>query len=163
MNLTSLITSAVRGLKVSLIPFRRGSGEDRSKGIEWRRIDRQEGAMKSDVDSPSLWDIRRCLLSSVDFAEDYALSHPEHADAVTRFSQEIRKLKTELMSSFEGGSALSALDEIVNALSGARALVMILADRHPNKTRPLTRFEEGLINAQEKLIRNVRPEVYRPT
>ena len=119
--------------------------------------------MKSDVDSPSLWDIRRCLLSSVDFAEEYALSHPERAEAVTRFSQEIRKLKKELMSSFEEGSALSVLDEILNALSGARALVTILVDRHPNKTRLLTRFEEGLIHAQEKFIRHVRPEVYRLT
>jgi len=81
---------------------------------------RQEGAMKSDVEYPSLWDIRRCLLSSVDVAEDFSLNHPEHAEAVTRFSQEIRRLKKELMSLFEEGSFASSLHDIVNGLSGAR-------------------------------------------
>lgn len=57
--------------------------------------------MESEVDSPSVWDIRCCLLSSIDFAEDFGLSQPKHADAVNRLSQELRTLKKELMSSFE--------------------------------------------------------------
>ena len=38
--------------------------------------------MKSEIERPSFWHIRSGLLSSIDFAEDYALRHPEHAAAV---------------------------------------------------------------------------------
>ena len=117
--------------------------------------------MKSEVDYPSFWDIRRCLLSSVDFAEDFAFSHPEHADAVTRFLQEIRRIKKELTSSIEESSAPSSLPDIVVGLSGARGMASIMAERHPEKRVFLTRFEEGLKNAREEFIRKVRPEVYR--
>jgi len=119
--------------------------------------------MKSEVDYPSFWDIRRCLLSSVDFAEDFALSHPEHADAVARFLQEIRRIKKELTSSFEEGSAPSELHDIVVGLSGARGMASIMAKRHPEKRRLLTQVEEGLKNAREDFIRKVRSEVYRQT
>ena len=44
-------------------------------------------------DRPSIWDIRACLLSSLDFAENFAHNRPEFADAVTHFSQEVRKIK----------------------------------------------------------------------
>ena len=119
--------------------------------------------MKSRDDIPSFWDIRRCLLSSVDYAEEFSLNHPEHTGAVTRFSQEIRRLKKDLMSTFAEGSAPSSLHEIVNALSGARALVTILADRHPEKSSPLSGFADSLKHAQEEFIRTVRPEVYGQT
>ena len=119
--------------------------------------------MKSEVDYPSLWDIRRCLLSSVDFAEDFALSHPEHAEAVTRFSQEIRRIKRELTSSIEEGSAPSEPHDIVVGLSGARGMASIMAKRHPEKSGILIRFGEGLKHAREEFIRNVRPEIYRQT
>lgn len=118
--------------------------------------------MKSEVDYPSFWDIRRCLLSSVDFAEDFALRHPEHADAVARFLQEIRRIKKELTSSFEG-SAPSEVPDIVVGLSGARGMASIMAKRHPEKSGLLTQVEEGLKNAREEFIRKVRPEVYRQT
>src|SRR5215472_17314289 len=74
----------------------------KKQGIGWQRIVRKEGVMKSTDDSPSLWDIGRCLLSSVDFAEDFSLNHPEHTDAVTRFLQEIRRITKELTSSCGG-------------------------------------------------------------
>ena len=119
--------------------------------------------MKSTDDSPSFWDIRRCLLSSVDFAEDFSLNHPEHTDAVTRFSQEIRRLKNDLMSTFEEGSAPSEPHDIVVGLSGARGMASIMAKRHPDKSGILIRFEEGLKHAREEFIRNVRPEIYPQT
>ena len=119
--------------------------------------------MKSEVDYPSFWDIRRCLLSSVDFAEDFALRHPEHADAVARFLQEVRRIKRELTSSIEEGSASSSLPDIVVGLSGARGMASIMAKRHPEKSSPLTQFEESLKNAREEFIRKVRPEVHGQT
>ena len=119
--------------------------------------------MKSTDESPSFWDIRRCLLSSVDFAEDFSFHHPEHADAVTRFSQEIRRLKKQLMSSFAEGSFPSSLHDIVNGLSGAKALATILAERHPEKSSPLSGFVDGLKHAQDEFVRKVRPEVYGRT
>jgi len=135
----------------------------KKQGIGWQRIVRKEGVMKSTDDSPSFWDIRRCLLSSVDFAEDFSLNHPEHTDAVTRFLQEIRRITKELTSSCEEGSAPSSLSDIVVGRSGARGMASIMAKRHPEKSGLLTRFEEGLTHAREEFIRNVRPEVYRQT
>lgn len=114
--------------------------------------------MKS-ADELSIWDLRRRLLSSVDFAEDFAHNRPEYAAAVTNFSQEIRRIKKELMSSFEEGSPPSSLHDIVIGLTGARAMASIMAERHPEKSGPLTGFVEGLDHAQEEFIRRVRPDV----
>ncbi|MEP6934857.1 MAG: hypothetical protein ABI988_13110 [Nitrospirota bacterium] len=114
--------------------------------------------MKS-ADELSVWDLRTHLLSSVDFAQDFAHNRPEHAAAVTSFSQEIRRIKKELMISFEEGSAPSSLHDIVNGLTSARALASIMAEHHPEKSGPLTEFVEGLKHAQEEFIRKVRPDV----
>ncbi len=114
--------------------------------------------MKLADDRPSLWDLRACLLSSVDFADDFAHNQPEYAADVTRFSQEIRRIKKQLMSSLEQGSAPSSLPAIVNGLTGARAMASILAERYPEKSVPLTRFVEGLKDAQEEFIGKVRPQ-----
>jgi hypothetical protein len=113
--------------------------------------------MQSADDRPSLWDLRACLLSSVDFADDFAHSRPEYAAAVTRFSQEIWRIKKELMSSIKEGSAPSSLHDIVNGLTGARAMASIMAEYHPEKSGPLTQFVEGLKHAQAELIGKVHP------
>lgn len=68
---------------------------DTEKLMRWAIGDRGD-------DRPSLWDLRACLLSSVDSAEDFAHDLPEPAASVTRFTQEIRKITKELMSSFYG-------------------------------------------------------------
>jgi hypothetical protein len=113
--------------------------------------------MQSADDRPSLRDIRACLLSSVDFADDFAHNRPEYAADVARFAQEIRRIKKELMSSIEEGSASSSLPDIVNGLTGARAMASIMAEHHPEKSGPLTRFVEELKHAQEELIGKVHP------
>lgn len=119
--------------------------------------------MKPDDDSPSIWDIRRCLLSSLDFAEDFGLSHPQHADAVTHLSQEIRRIKEELISAFEDSLNLSPIHDIVNGLVGARAMAVIMAERNPEKSEALGRFKDSLIRAQKEFIRKVRPQESRQT
>ena len=115
--------------------------------------------MKSADDRPSLWDLRTELLSSIDFAEDFAHNRPEYAAAVTSFSQDIRRIKKELMSSFKEGSAPSSLHDIVNGLTIAGAMASIMAEHHPEKSGPLTRFVESLNHAQEEFIQKVRPDV----
>jgi hypothetical protein len=45
----------------------------------------------------------------------------------------------------------------MNGLTGAKGMVLIMAERHPEKSGPLTRFVVGLNDAQEELIRSVRP------
>jgi hypothetical protein len=60
------------------------------------------------------------------------------------------------MSSFEKGSAPSSLHDIVNGLSGARPMPSMMAEHHPEKSGPLTRFEKGLKHAQEEFIGKVR-------
>jgi len=115
--------------------------------------------MKSVADSPSIWDIRACLLSSVDFAEEFAHNRPEYTDAVTRFSQEIRRIKKELMSAFDEDLVQAPLHDIVNGLVGARGIASIMAERHPEKSGPLAQFEDGLNHAQEEFIRKVRPDI----
>lgn len=115
--------------------------------------------MKSKDDSPSFWEIRTCLLSSVDFAEEFASNQPEHAVAVTSFVRDIRRIKKELISSLEEESLPSSLHDIVNGLTGARAMASIMAERHPERSGPLTKFVEDLKYAQKELIRSVRPQV----
>ncbi|MBU6481338.1 MAG: hypothetical protein KGS09_12425 [Nitrospirae bacterium] len=113
--------------------------------------------MNSPNDRPSLWDIRSCLLSSIDHAEDFAQHRPEHLAAVARFSQDIQRIKQELMSSFEQTSFPSSLPDIINGLTGARAMASIIAERHPEQSATLTGFVEKLSRTQEKLIQSVRP------
>ena len=128
------------------------------KGTEWRGIVCKEGVMRS-ADELSVWDLHNHLLSSVDFAEDFARNRPEYAAAVTSFSQDIRRIKKELMSSFEEGSAPSSLHDIMNGLTCAKAMASIMAEHHPEKSGPLTRFVESLKHAQEEFIQKVRPDV----
>ncbi len=63
------------------------------------------------------------------------------------------------MTSFEEeGSTPSSLHDIVNGLTGARAMASIMAEHHPEKSGLLNGFVQGLNNTQEKLIRSVQPE-----
>ena len=112
---------------------------------------------------PSIWDLRSFLLSSLDFAEDFANNCPEHAAAVTRYSQEIRRIKEELMITLQDDSYPSSLHDVLNGIIGARAMAPIIAERHPEKTGPLTKFVENLKRAQEEFIGKVRPDVDPPT
>ena len=114
--------------------------------------------MKS-ADELSVWDTRRRLLSSVDYLEGFTHHRPEHAADVTSFSQEIRRFQKELMSSFEKGYPPSSLHEVVHELTGARLMASIMAERHPDKSGPLTEFVEGLGHAQEEFVRRVWPDV----
>ena len=90
--------------------------------------------------------------------EGYAHHRPEHASAVARFSQELLRLKEELMSSFEAGSARTTLPDIVNQLTAVSGLASAMAERHPEKSGPLTQFVEGLKQAQTEFVGKVRPE-----
>ena len=114
--------------------------------------------MELETDRPTVWDIRGYLLSSLDFAERYAHHKPEHASDVARFSQELRRLKNELLSSFEKDSVQAPLHDIVVGLTGARAMAEIMAERHPEKCGPLTQFVEGLKHAQAEFIGKVHLE-----
>lgn len=116
--------------------------------------------MQTADDRPSIWDLRRCLLSSIDFAEDFASNQPEHAVAVASFVQDIRRIKKELMTSFKEGSAPSSLHDIINGLTGARAMASIMAEHHPEKSGFLSKLEEDVNLAQKGLLRSVRPELY---
>ena len=113
--------------------------------------------MKSADDSPSFWNIRNWLLSSLDFAEDFTSNCPIHAADVARFTHELRRLKKDLMTSFEGDVVLAPLHDIVTGLMGARGMGSIMAERHPEKSGPLTQFVEGLEHAQAEFIGKVRP------
>lgn len=113
--------------------------------------------MQSAEDRPSLWDIRASLLSSIDCADNFAHNRPEYAADITRFSQEIRRIKMELMTSFEKGSSPSPLHDIVTGLTVARAMASIMAERHPEKSGPLTQFVEDLNHAQAEFLGKVPP------
>ena len=108
-------------------------------------------------DGPSIWDIRNCLLSSLDFAEGFARDRPEYAAAVSHFSQDLRRIKNEFMLRCEEGSASSSLPDIVNGLTGARAMALIMAERNPAKREAFTCFVEEFIQAQQQLVREVHP------
>ncbi len=129
----------------------------KERGTEEQEIVRKEVFMKSANDRPSVWDLRSQLLSSIDFAEDFARNRPEYTDAVTRFTQEVLRIKRELMTAFQDDLHLAPLHDIVNGLTGARGMASIMAERHPERSGPLSRFEEGLKHAQEEFIGKVRP------
>src|SRR5262249_46325999 len=105
---------------LTLHPSRRGSiarrggnmpTDDTEKLIRWGTVHRA-------YDRPSVWDLSACLLSSVDSAEDFAHPLPESAASVTRFTQEIRRIIKELMSSFyERLAPPSPYANIMNGLS----------------------------------------------
>jgi hypothetical protein len=119
--------------------------------------------MRSPDDRQAFWDIRTCLLSSADCAESFARTRPEHLDAVTRFVQEIRRLKDELMESFRDDWIDAPLHDIVNGLTIARGMASLMAERHPDQQAFLTRFEDGLRQAHEIFIRKVQPQAYGRT
>ena len=112
--------------------------------------------MKSEDDKSPLWHLRAFLLSSVDFAEDFAFKHPEHADAVSHFLEELRRIKKELMTSFEETSRPASLHDIRLGLMGAKAMASVVAERHPERSGLLTRFQEDLTQAQWDFIRKVQ-------
>ena len=114
--------------------------------------------MKSADDVPSVRDLRACLLSLVDVAEELAHNRPEYAAAVTSFSQEIRRIKKELVSSFELGSVRHEL-EILNELIPARVIVQLMEECHPEKRGLLTKLQEDLGHAWEEINRRTRPDV----
>jgi|SRR5262245_7693291 len=106
---------------------------------------------------PTVWEVRRFLLSTLDLLEGYAHHRPEHASAVARFSQELRRLKDELMNSFEAGSAQTTLPDILNQLTAVRGTASLMAERHPEKSG-FPQFVEGLQHAEaEFFIGKVRP------
>ncbi|HSQ50676.1 MAG TPA: hypothetical protein VLL94_05340 [Nitrospiraceae bacterium] len=106
----------------------------------------------------SVHDIHRCLLSSLDFAEDFAHNQREHAAAVTDFSQDIRMIKRVLMSSFKPDFVPASLHDIICGLIAARVIAEIMRERDPEKSDSLTRFMEGLNHAQAEFIGKVRPQ-----
>jgi hypothetical protein len=114
--------------------------------------------MESEAYRPTVWEVRRFLLSTLDLLECYAHHRPEHASAVARFSQELRRLKDELMSSFEAGSTQTTLPDILNQLTAVRGTASLMAEHHP-ESGSLTRFVESLQHAQEDFIGKVRPLV----
>jgi|GEM_PF-491466 hypothetical protein len=116
-----------------------------------------EGIMES-AKEVSVWNIRGCLLSSLDFAEDLSHNQPEHAAAVSSFTQDVRRIKKELMRSFEKGAAPSSLHDIMTALTGAKTLASIMAEHDPEKNELLTGFVESLKYAQEEFIQKVQPD-----
>ena len=82
-------------------------------------------------DDMSVYYIRRYLLSSLDFAEDFAHNQREHAASVTDFSQGIRRIKMELMSSFKQDLAPASLHDIICGLIAARVIAEIMLERDP--------------------------------
>jgi hypothetical protein len=105
-----------------------------------------------------VWDIRACLLSSVDWAQDFAEDHPEFANAVEHFSQEVRRIKKQLMASLRDDSIPASLHDIVNGVTGARGSALVMAERHPDKSGALNLFEEELTHTLKNLVRAIRPE-----
>jgi hypothetical protein len=114
--------------------------------------------MRPDINQPTIWDLRACLLSSLGFAEDFASNQPEHATAVAHFSDELRRIRRELMNLFQDPSTpSSSLHDIVNGLTGAKGIASIMAQRFPDKSPVLTKLEEDLARAGNELIQKVRP------
>lgn len=118
--------------------------------------------MEPATDRPTLWHIRGCLFSSLDHADMFAHNRPEFADAVTRFTREVRRIKKELITSFEEDLVLAPLHDIVNGLTGAKGMASIMAEHHPEKSDAINRFVKDLNDAQQKSIREVRPDVSPP-
>ena len=114
--------------------------------------------MKSADHVPSVQNLRACLLSLVDVAEELALNRPGYAAAATSFSQEIRRIKKELVSSFEMDSVRHEL-AILNELTRAQVMAQLMEESHPEKRGFLTKLQEDLGHAWGELNRRIRPDV----
>ena len=114
--------------------------------------------MKFADDGPSIWNLHAGLLSSRDFAEEFSRAEPRHSAAVSRFSQEVQRIKNELMRSFEASFASPSLYDVANGLTIARAIASILAERHPEMSGQLTKFVEDLGHAQQEFFQSVRSD-----
>jgi hypothetical protein len=117
-------------------------------------------AEKSADPFPSVRDLRASLLSLLDVAEELARNRPEYAAAVISFSQEIRRIKKELMSSFEVDLARHEL-EILTKLTQAQVIAQLMEESHPEKRGLLTKIQKDLGRAWGELSRTVRPDVER--
>jgi len=115
-------------------------------------------AEKSAIPSPSVRDLHESLLFLLDVAEELAHNRPEYAAAVTSFSHEIRRIKKELMSSFELGSVRHE-NAILNELIRAKVIASLLEEHHPEKRDILTKFQVDLGHAWDELTRKVWPDV----
>ena len=113
--------------------------------------------MESEVERPSIWDIRNGLLSCIDHAEEYALRHPEHAEAVTRLVQELRRIKKELMSSFKPNVRPAPRQDLLYGLTNMRVFAEFMRERDPENSDALTRVVDDLIHAQAEFLGKVRP------
>lgn len=113
--------------------------------------------MESAIERPTIGDIRNHLLSGLDFAEGYAHHQPEHASDVTRLLEEVRRLKSELMSSFENEVQVS-LHNVVLGIGTARMMAEFMAERDPEKCGPLMQFAESLKHAYAEFIGKVIPQ-----
>ena len=116
-------------------------------------------AEKSAHPVPLVGNLLTSLLSLLDVAEELAHNRPEYAAAVTSFSQEIRKIKKELlMSAFEIGS-VKGTQPIVAELIHAVMIVLLMKESYPEKRDFLTKLDADLDHAWGELIRRVRPDV----
>jgi hypothetical protein len=101
------MTADDSGIHITMPP------DDLEKLIRWGTGDRGD-------ERPSVWDLRACLLSSVDSAEEFAHDLPKSATTVTRFRQEIRRIIKDLMSSYYGRlGPLSPISKIMDGLSSS--------------------------------------------
>jgi hypothetical protein len=103
---------------------------------------------------PSVQTLRAALLCVVDVAEELAQNRPEYAAAATSFSQEVRKIRKELVSSFELGSVQREL-AILNELTYTKTIVSIMEERYPEKRGFFTKLNEDLGHAWGELIRSI--------
>lgn len=115
-------------------------------------------AEKSAIPVPSVRDLHGSLLFSLDVAEELAHNRPEYAAAVTSFTRIIRRIKKELMSSFELGS-IERIEPILGELSTAKVIALLLEEGHPEKRDFLTKFQVDLGHAWDELTRKVGPDV----
>jgi hypothetical protein len=117
--------------------------------------------------NPQLSDIFYALMATKEYAQVVSQSHPEHAQAVVKFSEEIDRIGLELNYDVGAESASPRLPErptiqaatfdLVNFLTVARAYAQLISQRNPECMVPLKRFQEETWPIQNELIRTIRP------
>lgn len=114
--------------------------------------------MTLEAERSSILQLRGCLLSALDFAEELADDKPEYANAVTHFAHEVRQIKKDFMSSIGEDPLPSAPHDVLAGITGALTVVSILLERHPEKGDHLKKFIKRLEHVREEFIQRVWPD-----
>ena len=113
---------------------------------------------------PSIAEIFTALERTKRCAHAWALSQPEHGEALGKFIKDLDQIGLEIQSvlvkprsrSAKHGSTVDGnMHELVHCLGPVIVFAEIISEQQPEYTVPLKRFQEEVRRVQQELIKKV--------